>query len=205
MGVDRDVLLSRVLDGEASPEDWQAFKALAATDPAVWHELAAAQQDLADLSLAVGAAVARADSVDLPIEQHLGDRLTARVRQVVTWGGWLAAAGVTLAALTGAMGSAGGSGGGVQAAGFGAISTPEDALRAYFEKGQQAGQVVGEVPERVVVRTEPMPNGAGFEVIYLRQIMERAVVPDLYRLGADELGQVVPVRVDRPARVHGAY
>lgn len=216
--IDRDILLSRVLDGEASPEDWQAFKALAASDHSVWHELAEAQQDLADLSRAVGAAVAQADSVDLPIEQHFGRRLSARVGRVASWGGWIAAAAVTLAALTGgplggpfgtgslAGGPTGGvSGTGVQAAGLGPFATPDDALRAYVEKGRRAGSVVGEMPERVVLSTEPTADGTGYEVFYIRQIVERVVVPEVYRAGADESGQLVPVRVERPAQPHGSY
>ena len=44
------------------------------------------------------------------------------------------------------------------------------------------------------------PDITGYEVVYVRQILERTVVKDLYRLGADEAGEPRPVRVEiRPA------
>ncbi len=201
-GVDRDVLLSRVLDGEASPEDWQAFKALAARDQSVWHELAEAQQDLAELGHAVSEAVAIADSIDLPIEEHLGEGLAVRARRLATWGGWLAAAVVALAAMLGNPNSSPVAG--AQQAGLLTGLSPDEALRAYFDKGREEGRVVGEMPERVVVQAEPTDEGR-YEVLYIRQIVERAIVDDLYRFGADELGQAVPIRVEPPVRMHGAF
>ena len=66
-GIDRDILLTRVLDGEATPEDWAAFRAMAACDPRVWTDLADTQQEQAELALARAEVVQMADEVDATI------------------------------------------------------------------------------------------------------------------------------------------
>jgi len=57
-----------------------------------------------------------------------------------------------------------------------------------------AGQVVGEMPEHIVIETRPMPDGT-IEVLYLRQIIERRVIDHAYREMRDETGNVFPVPV----------
>lgn len=194
-GVDRDVLITRVLDGEATPEDWAAFRAMAEREPAVWGDLAGAQQDRAELAGALAEAIAVADRVEAPIEVHAGERLRARFRTGAAWLGWAAAAAMALGAFSGRLPGAdrGLAAGGAQQAGLFPISTPEDALRLYLDKGQQAGSVLYEVPERVMISSTPAPDGRGYTVVYLRQIVERQRVEDFYRLGQNEAGDAVPV------------
>jgi len=201
-GVDRDILITRVLDGEATPEDWAAFRAMAALDQAVWADLADAQQDRADLASAVADAIAIADRVEAPVHRHAGEQLNARIRTGAAWLGWAAAAMVAVAGFTGKLGAPatpGGSGLGAQQAGLFPISSPEDAMKLYLDKGQQAGSVLGEVPDRVLLSSVPAADGNGYEVVFLRQIIERQRVKTLYQLGENEAGQAVAVPIAPPA------
>lgn len=124
------------------------------------------------------------------------------------------------------------------------INTPDDALRAYLDVGGKSGRVLGELPQRVIVRALPVGNhapvlgtgtsdpnfnassnvligsgpsagvntnggnastavqaqailtdGQPIEVIYLRQIVERAVISDVVNFSRDERGRLVPVRM----------
>ncbi|MFG0259292.1 MAG: hypothetical protein ACF8LK_02980 [Phycisphaerales bacterium JB041] len=197
-GVDRDILITRVLDGEATPEDWAAFRAMAALDQAVWADLADAQQDRADLASAVADAIAIADSVEAPVQLHAGERLNARIRTGAAWLGWVAAAMVAVAGFTGRLGVPATPGVGAQQAGLFPISSPEDAMKLYLDKGQQAGSVLGEVPDRVLLSSVPAADGNGFEVVFLRQIIERQRVKTLYQLGENEAGQAVAVPITPP-------
>ncbi len=88
-------------------------------------------------------------------------------------------------------------------------SATEDHLARYLDQGYEEGRVVGELPDKVLIRATPaaMKDGSiGYDVYYVRQILERAQVSDLYKFGAtqDELGrasmQPVPVRINAPAR-----
>ncbi|HZW11239.1 MAG TPA: hypothetical protein VFF69_15155 [Phycisphaerales bacterium] len=196
-GIDRDVLITRVLDGEATPEDWAAFRAMADRDHSVWADLADAQQDRAELATALSEAVALADDIEAPLEVHAGEQFRRRFIAAGGWFGWAAAAVLALGAATGQIRT------GVdrepaRQAGLLRIDSPEDALQVYMDKGQEAGCVIGEVPERVLISSAPTPDGQGYTVVYLRQIIERQRVEDFYTLGRNEAGQPVPVPYARP-------
>lgn len=201
-GIDRDILITRVLDGEATPEDWAAFRAMAARDQSVWAELADAQQDRAELAGALAEAIAIADRVDAPVEIHASERFNSRLRIGVAWAGWAAAAMLALGAFTGRLGLPGPAmpSASTQEAGLVPIDSPEEALQLYFDKGQESGLVLGEMPDRVLLSSEPLADGSGFTVVYLRQIVERQRVPDLFQLGVNEAGEQVPVPIARPVR-----
>ena len=194
-GVDREILITRVLDGEATPEDWAAFRAMAAQDQAAWADLADAQQDRADLASAVADAIAIADRVEAPVHRHAGERLNARVRTGAAWMGWVAAATIAVVGFTGRFGavSTPGTGADTQQAGLFSINSPEDAMKLYLDKGQAAGSVLGELPDRVMLSSAPAADGNGYTVVYLRQIVERHHVDSLYQLGENEIGQPVVV------------
>lgn len=206
-GTDRDVLLGRVLDGEATPEDWSAFRALATREPEVWRDLAEAQQDRASLDEAVARALLIADDIEAPVEHRLGEHLAVRTRRVASWAGWALAAGLAIAAAVnpGAVrtGQQTGLEAGAQptvlnAAGVTppSFASPEEALRAYFDAGSEQGRVLGEMSQPVVLGYAPAPGGKGVEVVYLRQIVERTIVDGVYEMAQDETGRQVPVRVD---------
>lgn len=190
---ERDMLIARVADGDASESDWAAFRAQAERDPAMWRELAELQRDAHELAAAVNRAIAVADDVEAPIGAHLGARLTERFRLVATWGGWAAAAAVVLMWSTGW--SAAPQTGAPRAGLIPRMGTPQEALQEYLTCGQRAGVVIDQVPEMVMLDARPAPEGAGFHVVYIRQIMERAVVPDLYQFGVDAAGQPASVRL----------
>lgn len=76
-----------------------------------------------------------------------------------------------------------------------------EALASYLELGRDEGTVVRELPQRVLIDSRPAQEGEGYEVLYLRQILERQVVPELYRpVGVDEFGNATLEPFDpRPA------
>ncbi len=202
---DRDTLLTRIIDAEASAEDWAAFRAVAADEPEVWSELADMQRQHDVLAGGLREAISIADAIELPVHEHEAVRPVARIGAVVqngwSWGGWLAAAALLLAFTVGlprgGVGSGLGAGNapGTQAAGF-SLGTPEEALDRYIDLGKQTGAVVGQSPDFIVLDSKPLEDGSGYEVVYLRQLIERREVRDLYRLGTDELGNTVRVPVE---------
>lgn len=94
--IDRDLLISRVVDDAASAGDWQQLRALAAYDPGVWRELFEAQHAQAELSQAVQQAIAIADGIDAPIDALSGVSIRFRLRHVASWAGWAVAASVAV-------------------------------------------------------------------------------------------------------------
>ena len=118
------------------------------------------------------------------------------------WSGWLAAAVMTFM-LIGSMRGLLGPGADTQNpqsinAGFN-VQSPDDALQAYLDLGQQSGRVIGEVPELQLLERQPAPGGDGFELVYVRKIIERRVSSDVYQIGADETGAPVAFPVPAPA------
>ena len=184
--VDRDILISRVVDDEASPEDWAQLKALAAEDSAIWRELFETQRTCAELASAVEQELSVAEYIDAPVQDHLSIQLTNRVRRGLSWAGWAAAAAVALAWV--GLGPTAGDQGPARAE-----LTPTDYLQRYLEKGREEGLVQGEAPTKTLLSAEPAPEGNGYVVIYLRQIVERAVVTDLYQIGSDDAGNPRPI------------
>lgn len=207
---DRDALISRLIDAEATADDWAEFKRLAAEDPAIWSELSDAQRDHDRLLSALEAEIAIADTIEAPIEAHLAHGLTQRLRLVASYGGWAAAALILLSFTLGgrALGLPQPSGDGVVRAGLipmvTAESDPDDALSAYLTLGQRTGRVIGEAPEFVVLESRPAATGDGVEIVYLRQLIERRTVESVYRFDQDEFGNPTPTRVETPRLTPGA-
>jgi hypothetical protein len=190
-------VISRIVDGAATPQDWYAFRAMAERDATLWRELAEWQHDHAELTASVNAAIAVADGVDVDVQAEMTRRFSERVRTVATWGGWVAAAALTLAWATGVRNQQTPSAG--SQAGLVNIGTANDAFNEYLTKGKEAGWVVGEVPRRVLIDARPTKSGA-YEVIYLRQVMERRTVKEIERLSTDEFGNPVAIPA-KPAPV----
>ncbi len=203
----RDILISRAVDGRARPEDWHTIETLGREEPAFWRDLALAQRDDRALSQAVSAAAGRADGIDLP-EAELADAIRANPRAVVVrrtrlaaaWSGWAVAALVALAMVTRSQPVPGNATTSNLAGvpGAGAIGTAADALNSYLELGKKDGTVLGEMPDKLLVRTSKVEGGEGYEVVFVRQIVERARVPGLYKLSSDEAGNATPVRIVIP-------
>ena len=80
-------------------------------------------------------------------------------------------------------------------------ATAREAFQAYLDKGRADGTVLSSEPRRVLLETRPMPAGGGYELIYVQQVLERAVVPQLFRVGGqDERGRPALVRFEEPVR-----
>ncbi len=200
-----ELLLSRLVDGEASERDWEDFRNIAGRGAGgLWRALAEAQRDQAVLSIAVGESVRTAERVGLPGERRRsgGEGVIARI---APWAGWAAAASVAIIWGVGMFAPR------AARPGDGLVSKPEtggnirlvstdDAWDEYVRKGKEDGVVVGEVPGRVVISEVPRTDGSGCEVTYVRQVVERRVVTDMYRVGHRESGAPVLVRTSMPAQ-----
>lgn len=209
-----DILITRVLDGRAGAGDWRELEAMAAREPSLWRELALAQRDQALLGEAIEGEMASAYRVRLPeagVEEAPG-AVPARAgwrRRVGSWAGWAVAASVA-GLYMGNVPHAGQRGvDDSLLAGIANLNQPAteamrsfvndpspEALRsAYLTLGEHQGTVLREVPAKVLLDVRPLRNGQS-EVYFIRQIVERSVVPDLYKFATDEAGRPVPVRVD---------
>lgn len=205
----RTELIERILDGSATPAEWDAMYALADADPAIWQEIVELQRDQAALARLSGAAGDRAAMVPTPerstaelarhnaaapmVDAHAGEAST--LRRMPAWAGWAVAA-VLFVVLATIMQTAqpitpgaGGSGintAGINPAGIVPVSSAQEALDAYIDLGRQEERVIEELPRRVLIETRPLPAGEGFEVIYIRQLVERAKVPELFKVDAPQ-------------------
>ena len=221
----RELLVSRIVDGAATPEDWATLRVLASGEPEVWAELAQTQAQNAQLQAAVGAAIGVADAVDLPdMDDLAGDELggvephgvSHRIETIRSWGGWAAAAVVAVVWFTGIRVNDGGTVDAMPPSGNTAglvdgprllptaASNADEALDRYIELGRAEGSVIAAMPEEVVLETRSLGDGSA-EVLYLRQILERRVVDQFYTLATDELGRAVAVadpEAGRPVSPH---
>jgi hypothetical protein len=195
----RDLLISRVIDGSASAEDWSSFRILASTDAEVWNDLSDAQREHEALCEVMHAASSIADGVNLPGGSGSPIVFESRVNTAARWGGWAVAAVLLLGWFTGniSMNPSNSLGTNPQTGSFIPLNTAgtEQAFNQYLQAGQADGKVVGEMPDHVVVETRPLIDGT-VEVIYLRQVIERRVLDQAYREAVDEFGNPVVIPVD---------
>jgi hypothetical protein len=203
-----DELISQTIDAGAGDATWQEFTSRADAQPRLWQQLAESQRDELSLIRAMAEASVVADAVAAPaitlraeaahVAAHV-DR-SMRIRQ---WSGWAVAALVTIALfLRTGLPLRNSPVPGTSMTSLGSpVQTAADAFNSYIQKGQESGAVVGEVPAKVLVDTRPAPSGNGYELLYLRQVLERTVVPNLYEVnGQNELGQPTLVRYEQPVR-----
>lgn len=176
-----DVLIGRVVDGEASAGDWDSLEGIARTDGAVWERLGHAQRAHARLEREVDDAIALAELIDVPSAHTLAiNTFHSRLRQ---YAGWAAAAVVAVAWLSyQGLGPSIGAGqvAGVQLPRDEVLrqTPPEQLLAQYVKSGLAKGRVLGEMPT-VFVDSRDLGAGQGKEVWFLRQILERIEVTDM--------------------------
>ena len=179
----RDLLISRVIDGSASPEDWSSFRVLASSDAEVWTDLSNAQREHEALCEVMRAATAIADGVELPGGSGSPLVFESRVTSAARWVGWAIAAVLLIGWFTGTI-SMNQNRGDNQQVTAGLLSlgdaSSEEAFGQYMQAGQSNGQVIGEMPKQIVVETRPLEDGT-LEVIYLRQVIERRVLDQIGR------------------------
>jgi len=182
-----DLLIGRIVDGEAFEDDWNEFEAMSRSEPSMLVALARAQREHAQLEHDVADAVATCELIEVPDSALHGVSMAARFRQ---YSGWAVAAIVSLALLT-VLGvqMPGGSHSGNQAGLIPASMNSEQALNEYMRTGMAEGRVVGEMPT-VLMNVQQVPSSREMQVVYLRQIVERARLTDLSVLNVerDEFG-----------------
>ena len=201
-------LISRVIDGDASDDQWREFEAMAEADPELWRHMAEAQRDHSALVFGMSAEGAKADSFRLSRSSDgtgtIPQQHRLRLASASAWSGWAVAALIAIASsltLKDRHFDSRTHEPKVRTAGLPFDSAADSFFDAYLERGQQTGQVVAEVPTRVLVDTRPVGSGQGFEVIYIRQVLERTVVPDIFEIeGENELGQPTFIRYEQPMR-----
>ncbi len=201
----RDVLIGRIIDGEASGQDWAEFRQIAGDDQAVFAEIAELQ-DLRKRTLElVDDAGNFAETVDLPMHLHLKSSPAHRLRSAGVWGGWAIAAMIAIAWSIGLRPGDplifGNTDSSQANLGAGVINTAGEAFQKYLDLGKQSGSVIGEMPSGIVLDKRPFEDGSGYEVLYIRPIIERVVVRDrdVYRQTMNENGQTQIVPAPMPA------
>jgi len=204
--LNEQLLISRVIDGDASEQEWQDLETLAMREPRIWRELAEAQRDHSALMRGVSAALALADSTPLPSARDAfhfsghANRFQQRLHRLSAWAGWAVAA-VLVLAFTPLGRSLQSTSNVPTGATAGLNLTPDQALDQYMKVGKKDGRVLEEVPTRVMMDSRPLPAGDGYEVIFVRQIIEKTRVPNLYQFaGQDERGQPTPIKVQMKSR-----
>lgn len=204
MNDDRDeLLISLAVDGGATARDWEELASSAGADPDLWRRLGETLRDQAGFARAINCSVAVADTVDPPLDHATApaapdDAEAGGGLRILPWLGWAVAATLTITWAVDWGGSRP-TGGDVWKTQVVPL-TAGDLFQAYLKKGRQEQMVIGEVPEKILIDSRSMPSGEGYELLYLRQILERAIVPDLYQFTAqDELGRPTLVRFEQPA------
>jgi len=185
-----DRLLARAVAGDAAALD--EIRARGAHEPGLLEELALWQADELKLARAARALDSVADRAEIPAER-------ARLR---SGAGWAVAAIIALAFLGQSMLAGGGAprrAPDASVAGLGAgFASADEAFDAYVEKARAEGLVDGEIAPPTLLRSRELADGRGFEVVIVRQVVERRVTPEVYRMvPAGETGRLRPI-VIRP-------
>jgi len=199
-----DVLIGRVVDGEASDSDWTDLERLARADADIWKRVAHAQRAHARLERAVEDAIAVAELVDLPT-YHPARAFWGSMRSSLGW----AVAAVLAIAFVGKFHQylPGGNSGGppiITAGPSLSSATPDQAYDRYIRSGLANGRVVGEM-EPVLIDARQVPGNSGapvHEVIVMRRVVERFAGENLpvYTIKANEHGQPTPIPVELPPK-----
>ena len=197
------LLVSRVIELDATAKEWDELTAAAEADPNLWRQTVQTLRDHHAFARAVDASVAIADDVSTtPRTSRLEHRPSvgpapSERRQLLRWSGWAVAALVALAWVSG-LSNVQPTGNEYQAAIGSQVVSAADLLERYLVQGRREGRVFDEVPEKIFVQSRPSPTGDAVEVIFIRQILERMTLPDLYQYqGEDESGRPTLVRFNQ--------
>lgn len=176
-----DVLIGRVVDGEASASDWEALERIAQSEPGVWERLGRAQRVHARLEREVEDAIAIAELTELPHGHLASYSVTSRVRQYAGW----AVAAVLAVAFLGTLGviKSGPNSGNTARLGL-PDWTADQALQQYLDKGKAQGVVVEELPAKLF-DARILDDGHTKEVVFIRQIIERRNLSDISVLSVE--------------------
>ncbi len=193
-----ELLVSRVIEPDATSAQWDELTSAAEADPELWRRTVKALRDQQAITRAVNLSVAIADDVSSREVRQPGrnvdvDRSLLGRPQLSRWSGWAVAALVALAWVSG-LSNFGSNG--TNTAGLGSSTlTAAEHFQNYLSQGRREGRVFDEVPEKILVQTRPSATGDQVEVIFIRQILERTTLPGLYQYqGEDESGRPTLVR-----------
>jgi hypothetical protein len=166
-----EILIGRLIDGEAGPEDRRRFEALAEHQAGLWRTLAQRQLDMGLLTDRVAHELAVADRIELPVAApaSVGGRHTR-----LMWGGWAAAILVGFTWWISSFSADMPVRTGTPTTGAPpAVMSPDEHLAKYLE----APFVVGEIKDVTLLGpVEPQPDGSKI-IRFLRRIVETAVIP----------------------------
>lgn len=170
--IEADVLLSRAVAGDSAAMD--EIRARGQVDPAILIELTLWQADELRLARVARDLHAVADRVDVP---------ESRRRMPIQAGiGWVVAAAIVIAWVSQTFMS-GSAPRRASVAGIGAVgATADDAFETYLARARAEGLVTGEVAPPTLLRSRELADGSGFEVVIVRQVIERRISPEMYRV-----------------------
>lgn len=171
-------LMSRLAEGAGDEQDWARWSDTAGNDAARWRELAEMQRDHAMVQRTMQRVAATADRIGLPA----GSAQAPAVLRISAWSGWSIAAMIALASLVWHFAQTNTTDP-TQPSDVTTVSdmSASEAFDAYLARGRDEGLVVDELPTRVLVTARALEEG-GYELLYLRQVLERVRVPDLYMI-----------------------
>ncbi len=172
-------LLTRLMDGESTPEDRESFERSAAAEPSLWRSLAVRQQDMLDLRVGLERAIGSAIDVPLPRRRILPDRMTLPL----VLSGWAAVIIIsmawTLMAINGQSSLIG--------PGTLKVNVPTPTLaQSYNTYMHDAPYVIGEL-DPVVTDVEQLSDGR-VAVNFIRRIEEVLLLDPDQALPVDENG-----------------
>ncbi len=154
------LLVSRVIEPNATSEQWDELTTAAISNPTLWRRTAEALRDHQAMTRAVNASVAIAEDVSTtPRTPRLEPRLAVDAapserRQLLRWSGWAVAALVALAWVSG-LSNVQPPGNGYQAGIGSQVVSAADLLDRYLVQGRREGRVFDEVPEKIFVQSRP--------------------------------------------------
>jgi len=189
-----ETLIGRIAAGEAGEREWSAFVDHATQESGAWERLACTLRDEMQIRAALDEALDDADHVEIE-EKALRPQPIGRIG---AWPGWAVAAMLALAwvgfSIVMPTSNPGMNEAGVGAR-FAGFSDPDEAYQEYLRVGEQKGRVVEELP-MVMIETRALEDGEGYEVLYVRQLLERARVDTAFQISRDETGRPQPVQVN---------
>jgi hypothetical protein len=200
-GLDLDVLIGRIVDGEASDAERRRFEGIASGDGSLWRRLALRQQDMSMLVAHVEPALDAAESIELPavgfersapVIGSISNAHSDATRTGPRWSWWAACAGwaavVAIAATWGISQQLGGIQVDRQARQADARPVsiaPEEHLREYLG----APFVLGEMTP-TLLNVETLSDGR-YAVSYLRRIVEVSYFDAPEEIPLDEEGNLI--------------
>lgn len=168
-----DVLLSRAVAGDR--DALSEVCARGAQDPSVLEELAHWQADELRLARVARELHAAADRVEVP---RLAGGWSGRWSEL----GWAVAAVLAIAWTMQVLVPRGAQPQASVAGIAPAFASSEQAFDAYVAKAREEGVLSGEVAPPTLLRSRELGDGRGFEVVIIRQVVERRVSPEIYRI-----------------------